>query len=282
LSDNVTSTLFEIDLMLVLKGILVMVVGLAVSWIIRILIYRSLSRIMPIHVSRIVSRIIYYLAVVVVFIMFLSVLKIDVSGFIFAGGIIGIVLGFALQSTVANLFSGIFLQWERVFKIGDYIRVGDIEGIVMDMSIMSTTIRGFDGTVIRIPNQTVFQSNIVNYGSLVVRRVDFKIGIAYREDAEKAIEVLRRVLEQHPFVLEDPMPDIYVSELGSSSVNITVRVWVPNTQGLPWRVRTELLWLLKKALTEAGIEIPFIQTDIWFRAPLEVRIVSEEKQKTDM
>ena len=275
--SNVTITnVFGVDWFTILEVIAVIVIGFTLAWLIRMTLYKLLIRALPHQLSKTISRITYYILLLLVILTVLGVLGIDLTGVLVAGGIIGIILGFALQNTVANLFSGLFLLWEKPFRTGDIIRIGDVEGSVVDISIMSTKIRGLDGVVVRVPNQTVFQSNIVNYTGSVARRIEFRIGIAYSEDAEKAYNVLREVVTQHPYVLVKPEPEIFVVELGSSSVDIIVRVWVPNTGLIPWIVRRELLWRMKKALDDAGIEIPFIQTDIWFRTPLKVEVVKKQ------
>ncbi len=276
---NITDILSPgFDWFVLLKVIIVIIIGFILSWFIRISLYKLLIRALPHNLAKTISRVIYYVLVLLVILVILSILGIDLTGVLVAGGIIGIILGFALQNTVANLFSGLFLYWEKPFRTGDVIKVGEVEGSVLDISIMSTKIRGLDGVVTRIPNQNIFQSNITNYSGSIARRIEFRVGIAYSEDAEKAYRVLEETVKNHPLILVKPEPEIFVVELGSSSVDILVRVWVPNTNYIPWRVRRELLWRLKKALTEAGIEIPFIQTDIWFRSPLKIEVVEKEKQ----
>lgn len=278
---NVTGLveMFEnIDWLKVLIAMIIFVAGVLAASIFRILFYKLFIRFLPEPTSRNVARAIYYSTVFVAGVLALGYLGIDLTAFIVAGGIIGIVLGFALQNITANLFSGLFLYWEKPFKIGDLVRISDIEGWVTDITIMSTRILGFDGVKIRIPNQTVYQSLIRNYYATRVRRIDFVVGIAYKEDAEKAYKVIEKVIDEHPLVLVNPPPDIYVYELGNSSVNILVRVWVPSRWDLTYKVIKDLLWKIKKSISEAGIEIPFIQNDVWFRTPLKIRL--EESKET--
>ncbi|RLG80221.1 MAG: mechanosensitive ion channel family protein [Thermoprotei archaeon] len=272
--ESIVSYMSGIDWILIAKAVAVAVAGLTISWLLRLILFKVLVRALPVKLVRMITRIIYYVLVFLVLVSVLGTIGIDLTGLVVAGGVVGIILGFALQNTVANLFSGLFLQWEKPFKIGNGVKIGGIEGIVIDQSILSTRIRGYDGVIHRVPNYTIFQSEITNYHGSVARRVDFRIGIAYREDAEKAYNVIKAVLDQHPYVLADPPPDVFVVELASSSVDIMVRAWIPNVDGLPWKARMELLWLIKKAIDEAGIEIPFIQTDIWFRTPLKIEATS--------
>ncbi len=260
--------LSKINLEQIAVAIIVFAVGLLVGYLLRILVHRTTIRFMPTYISGLLAKATYYVVVVIFAIMALSIMGINVSGLILAGGILGIILGFALQSIVSNLVSGIFLYWERPFKPGDIVEIEGMAGTVVNINIMSTRILGFDGIMIRIPNEKVFTSTIKNITAKPVRRLEFTLGIAYKEDAEKAYNVLREVVEKHPLVLVEPPPEIYVEELADSSVNIKVRVWVPVREWM--NVRKELLWKLKKALSNAGIEIPFPQRDIWLRSPVKI------------
>jgi small-conductance mechanosensitive channel len=277
---GLSTLLMSINWVRVVIAILIFIVGLFIASFIRMLTYKLVIKFLPDPSSRNIARTVYYITVFIVGAASLGYLGINLTGFIIAGGIIGLIIGIALQNTVANLFSGIFILWEKPFRTGDLVRIGDVEGWVTDITIMSTRITGFDGVKIRIPNQTVFQSLIRNYYATKARRIDFVVGIAYKEDAEKAYRVIRKVIDDHPLVLVDPEPDIYVYELGNSSVNILVRVWVPSRWDLTYKVIKDLLWQMKKAISESGIEIPFIQNDIWFRTPLRIHIEGECRSRS--
>lgn len=258
----------------ILSATIILVIGLFISIITKKIIYRVSIRFMPQTIAYNLARIIYYTLVIIFAISALSILGINLTGLIIAGGFLGIILGFALQSITANLVSGIFLYWERPLKPGDFVDINGQLGIVEDISIMSTKIRGLDGVLIRIPNNEVFNSVIKNIGATPARRLEFIVGIAYREDAEKAYQIIRNELSKHPFILAKPEPDVYVEELGDSSVNIRVRMWVPSSEW--YNVKKEIIWRIKKAITEAGIEIPFPQNDVWFRSPLKIIVKKED------
>ncbi|MCD6196597.1 MAG: mechanosensitive ion channel family protein, partial [Staphylothermus sp.] len=248
--SNISGLVKEINVLGILFSIILIVVGVFVASLLRMLLYKLFIRFFPEPTSRNVSRAIYYIIIFIVGVSALGYLGIDLTGFMVAGGIIGIILGFALQSITANLFSGLFIYWEKPFKPGDLVKIGNVEGWVTDLTVMSTKIVGFDGVKVRIPNRTVFESLISNYYATRVRRIEFVVGIAYKEDAEKAYEVLYDVVKKHPLVLVEPEPDIFVYELGDSGVNILVRVWVPSRWDLTYKVMKDLLWAMKKALTE--------------------------------
>ncbi len=273
--ENPFNWISSIDVIKILFAIAVLSAGIVVAMFIRKIAFKALIRFVPRELTIILSRTVYYAIIIVFAISAFSILGIDLTGLVIAGGIVGIILGFALQSVTANFISGLFLFWERPLKPGDFIEIDGTLGRVVDINIMSTRIIGLNGVLIRIPNEKVFQSIIRNYTNTVTRTVEFTIGIAYKEDAEKAYNIIKTVLCEHPFVLAEPEPDVYVVELGNSSVDIRVRAWVPSK--LWFSVMKELLWRIKKALTEAGIEIPFPQNDLWFRNSLEV--VIKEKHK---
>uniref|UniRef100_A0A7C5XH68 Mechanosensitive ion channel family protein n=1 Tax=Ignisphaera aggregans TaxID=334771 RepID=A0A7C5XH68_9CREN len=261
--------------------IAIFVIGISISIVIRKSILRILSMRMPRAIASNLSKAIYYVLIFLVAITALGAIGIDLTGFIIAGGFAGIVIGVALQPVLSNLFSGFYLMIEKTINVGEVVEISGNAGEVTEISPMFTRIRTFDGFVINISNTQIISGAIKNFSKAVARRIEFKIGIAYRENAEKAYEVIRRILDEHPYVLINPSPDIFVSNLGGSSVDITVRVWTPPQ--VAYDTTKDLLWRIKKALSEAGIEIPFTQVDIWFRSPLNIEQIHrvEEKMKKE-
>jgi small-conductance mechanosensitive channel len=187
--------------------------------------------------------------------------KIDLSGLLVAGGIVAVIIGFASQSVVSNFVSGIFLIIERPMKIGDNINIEDITGNVEHIQILSTIVRTFEGIYVRVPNEKVFTSNIKNYVSNVARRFDYKIGISYRDDADRAIMIIRDVIEQEPFALKNPEPLVFVDKLGDSSVELLIRIWAPSKEW--YDLKMSLLTKIKTTLEAGGIEIPYPQQVVW-------------------
>ncbi|KYC45645.1 MAG: Small-conductance mechanosensitive channel MscMJ [Candidatus Methanofastidiosum methylothiophilum] len=204
----------------------------------------------------------YYGIIILAVILALPILGINTSGLLVAGGVTGIVIGFASQSIVGNLISGLFIMAERPIKIGSQVEIDKIKGFVEDIGIMSTILRSYDGLYIRIPNEKVFTNNITNISVNIARRIEYTIGIRYSDDANKAIKIISDLIEDHPFVLKKPTPDIYVDALGESSVNIIVKAWAPVTQW--YATKKELLWKIKTNLEKEDIHVPFPQRVVWF------------------
>jgi small-conductance mechanosensitive channel len=188
---------------------------------------------------------------------------VDFAELLLIGGTAGIIIGFASQRLVTNIGSGLFLIFERPVTIGDTVKIGETSGTIEDIRILSTTVKTFEGIYIRIPNETVFNSEITNYVANVARRFEYRIAIRYSDDADKAIRIIHSLLAAHPFVLINPPPSVYVDELADSGVLIMVRIWAPSREW--WAVRTEMLWKIKQALESEGLQIPFPQRVVWIQ-----------------
>ena len=214
-------------------------------------------------------KLINWTIVTVAVIYAMGALGFKLSGLMVAGGIAGVVIGFASQSIVGNLISGIFLMIERPIKIGDQVSINDYAGFVEDIRIISTTLRTFDGLFVRIPNEKIFTAPIVNYVNHIVRRIDYTVGIRYSDDADKAIAVIKHVIDEYPFALKYPEPVVFVETLGDNCVTIAVRIWAPVAEW--YGAKKELLWRIKTELEREGMEIPFPQRVVWFGNELQTK-----------
>jgi len=212
--------------------------------------------------SEIIVKVFSYSIVGAALLTILPMVGVNPSGLLVAGGILAIVLGFASQSIVGNLISGLFLMVERPIRIGDTVNIDGVLGYVEDIHIISISIKTFDGIYVRIPNEKVFTTHITNYLVNPARRFEYVVGVRYSDDANRAIDIINEVLDEHPLVLHNPPSQVFVDNLGDNSVNLVVKVWTPSTEW--WGVKTALLWKIKTTLEENGIEIPFPQRTVWF------------------
>ncbi|MBT8172590.1 MAG: mechanosensitive ion channel family protein [Nitrosopumilus sp.] len=247
-----------------LIGGIIMGVGIIIARTFRLLFTKYYAPKLAQDSAKNLGKLIYFGIIILAFLVFTSTTGVDFSGLLVAGGIFGIVIGFATQSVVSNLISGIFLMIEKPVKQGDKIEIpgADVSGTLLDISTFSVRVRRFDGTIIRVPNEVFFTSNIRSLSSTPVRRSEAIIGIAYKEDIDGAVSVMeKQIRKSMPFVLTLPAPEFRIKELADSSVNIEVLVWHPRDD---WdQVGPQLLKVAKKALDDAGIEIPFPQRVIW-------------------
>ncbi len=251
----------EVTWFRLITALLVFFAALVVSKVLTMQLRKTLMDRMDKENLETMSKVIFYGVMVIAIIWIMPNIGIEPSGLLVAGGIVGLAVGFASQSIISNLISGIFLMGERPVKLGDLIEISDTLGFVEEIQIISTSIRTLEGNFVRIPNETVFTSNITNYTSNPVRRFEYTVGISYADDADKAMQVIKDLIKEHPLVLVNPAPQVYVESLGDSSVDIIVRIWSPSTEW--FGVKMEMLWKIKKAIEAAGIEIPFPQRVVW-------------------
>lgn len=248
-------------------AVLIFFAALLASKILTLQLRRRFKDKINIENLELLAKALSYGIMIIAIVWILPTVGIEPSGLIVAGGIVALAIGFAGQSIIGNLISGIFLMGERPIKIGDLVEISGNLGFVEDIHIISTSIRTLEGNFIRIPNETVFNSSITNYTSTSVRRFEYVVGIRYADDAVKAIQVIKDIINAHPLALVNPAPHVYVENLGDNSVDIMVRIWSPSTEW--FGVKMELLWKIKTAIEEAGIEIPFPQRVVWFGAEEE-------------
>ncbi len=247
-----------------LIGGIIMAAGIIFAKIVKIIFFKYYAPTLPQDTAKNFGKIIYFGIIIISFLVFTSSQGLDFSGLLVAGGIFAVVIGFATQSVVSNLISGVFLMIEKPAKHGDILQIPDmgISGTLLDVGTFSSRVRKFDGTVIRIPNEKFFTSNIRSLTASTVRRAEAVVGIAYKDDIENAIGVIKNEIKlTMPFVLRVPEPEFRVVELGDSSVNIQVLVWHPRDD---WdQAQPILLTVIKRALDRSGIEIPFPQRVVW-------------------
>ncbi len=239
----------------------IVVVGVIIAKVVALNVRRALTERLPKSERELLAKVVYYIIILWAIAVALPYLNFDLSGLLVAGGIVGLVIGFASQSVVSNLVSGLFLMFERPIKIGDNINVADITGSVEDIKVLSTIVKTYDGIYTRIPNEKVFTSNITNYVNNAARRFEYKIRIRYRDDADEAIRLAKEVIAAHPLALKNPAPMIYVDSLGDNGINLIARIWAPARNW--WEVRTVLLWKIVKRLEENGIIVPYPQRTLW-------------------
>lgn len=175
-------------------------------------------------------------------------------------GIVGFIIGFALQETLSNFASGVMILIYRPFDVGDAIEAGGVSGKVKQMSLVSTTITTFDNQRVIVPNKKIWGDVIRNMNAEDTRRVDLVFGIGYDDDIELADKVLHEIVDSYELALDDPAPVIRLHTLGESSVDFIVRPWVKTSDY--WTAYWEITRAVKKRFDEEGISIPFPQQDM--------------------
>ncbi|SDH54942.1 mechanosensitive ion channel family protein [Chryseobacterium taeanense] len=198
---------------------------------------------------------------ILLFIIVVTQLGVQTSAFVAMIGAAGLAIGLALQGSLANFAGGILILLLKPFKVGDYIEVKSGEsGTVQEIDIFHTRLITPQNQMVVIPNGDVSNNSITNYTHLGTRRTWFNIGVSYDTDLKQAKDILLDVIKNNQYAFDDPAPQVVVTELGDSAVNLSVRA----TTSLDnfWTMNEELIINCKKALDDAGIEIPFPQRDL--------------------
>jgi small conductance mechanosensitive channel len=210
--------------------------------------------------SRFLGNLVYILLIALVILTALSTLGINTTNFLAIVGAAGLAVGLALKDSLSNFAAGVMLVFFRPFKAGDFIDAAGIAGSVESIRIFSTVLKTPDNRVITVPNALIYGATITNFSAESTRRVDLLIGISYNDDIGRAKALIQGVISQDSRILSEPPSQILLMELGASSVDIAVRVWVAS--GDYWQVRSDLLEQIKLALEGAGLSIPYPQQDV--------------------
>lgn len=173
-------------------------------------------------------------------------------------GSLGLAFSLAMQNSLANVAGGIFILTSKPFVTGDYIESGDISGTVISIGFIHTQINTVNNQQIYVPNGTLSAANIINYSREARRRVDLSIPVPYDCSLEKAKKVITDAVLKETRIEADPF--IRTWNLSAHSVEIMVRAWCASDDY--WEVRSNLLELIKFALDDNGIAIPFNQLDV--------------------
>ncbi len=190
----------------------------------------------------------------------LSQMGLEIGPLLAGVGVVGFVVGFALQETLSNFASGLMILIYQPFDVGNVIEAAGVAGKVSSMSLVSTTILTFDNQKLIVPNNKIWGDVIRNKTSETTRRVDMVFGIGYADDINRAERVLSEIIASHELVLDDPAPMIRLNTLGESSVDFIVRPWTKTEDY--WTVYWDVTRAVKKRFDEETISIPFPQRDI--------------------
>ncbi len=177
------------------------------------------------------------------------------------------IIGVSSQKVVSNLVAGIALLYESPFATGDFITSGEVSGTVISVRLFSVLVRTVDGVYVHIPNDQIYSTTVSNNHANVAKRYVYSVGIGYKDDVKLAEEIIEKILQDYVFVLKNPAPTVFVSDITADSVVLTIRAWFPSNWKLTRddiSLSTEILPKIKEGLEAAGIEMPYAQQVIWF------------------
>lgn len=186
-------------------------------------------------------------------------------------GLGSVAIGFAFKDIFENFFAGMLILLRQPFQIGDFIEVEDIDGKIENITIRDTVVRQTDGQPVIIPNSLLFKNPVTVRTDKDRRRTRVVCGVGYGEDVDKAREVIADAVKSADSVLQDQPVQVFAHEFGASSVDFDIRWWTGSEPGEIRRSRDEVVANIKRALDDAGIEIPFPYRTLTFSEPLPLQ-----------
>lgn len=249
--------------------ILIALLILYVGWKLIKLLKKGLKKVMSkkdvdISLQGFVLTIIDILLKVLLIITVVNMIGIPITSFIAILGAAGLAIGMALQGTLQNFAGGIIILVLRPFKVGDFIEQGEFTGTVEKIQIFNTFLSTPDNKMIIVPNTQLATNTLINYTRTNIRRVDVNIGIAYGQNVDKARETMLQLANSSNLILHKPdapaEPEVVLASLSSSSVDLSMRVWVKTDDY--WTVFFSFNQMVYEKFNEESIEIPFNQLQV--------------------
>ncbi len=237
------------------RSLLLLLVGLPLTHLSARFLRRTLTRHSTAQSSMLGYRFVLWGGSALFILAALSELGFKLSTLYGAAGIAGVAIGFASQTSLSNLISGLFLIVEKPFQVEDVIKVGNTTGVVIGIDLLSTKLRTFDNMFVRIPNENLIKNEFTNVTRFPIRRLDIAIGVDYKEDIGRVLRILREIAIANPFCLDEPEPLVLFKGFGESSLDFTFGLWFSKADMLP--LRNSIHREIKERFDAEGIDIPF-------------------------
>ncbi|MCC5778087.1 mechanosensitive ion channel [Nitratireductor sp. B36] len=261
----------------ILGAIILIIAGFIVAGMVEKWVRSALDRFpsFDVTLTSFLSKIARYAVLVLVGVTVLAQFGVQTASIIAALGAAGLAIGLALQGTLQNVAAGIMLLVLKPFRVGEYVEASGISGTIQSIGLFATEMKTVDGLYILAPNSSLWNTSVTNYSRNTRRRNDLVIGIGYDDDIDLAQKTMLELAEADDRILSDQEPATFVSELGDSAVNITLRYWTTTSDW--WQTRLDITKAAKKAFDEKGISIPFPQRDVHY---LPLQTEAQNTQKT--
>lgn len=238
-----------------ISATLLVVAGFLIARVLSSSIAKTLMKQLTPQQSMLLKRFIFYFVFALFVASAFDQLGFHIGALLGAAGILTVAIGIASQTSMSNIVSGAFMIGEKPFEVGHNIKVGDILGEVLSIDLLSVKLRTQENTLVRIPNEMLIKSAITNLSSFPIRRLDLKIGVAYKEDLEQVKLVLFDVAYKNPLSLIEPKPQLHILGFGDSSIDVQFSVWGSRTNYL--ELKNSIQIGIHRAFNENNIELPF-------------------------
>ena len=245
----------------VLRVLLTLAIGIPLIILLKKLTQRIVTNRFSPQSEQLIVRFVYYLSLLILLVSVLNEFGFKLSALLGAAGVVGIAIGFASQTSVSNIISGIFLISEKPFVVGDVIEVAGILGTIETIDLLSLKLKTPDNQFVRVPNETMIKSEVTNLTRYPLRRINIKVGVAYKEDLSRVSQLLAEIAAAEPLALKDPPPVIMVENFGDSSIDFLFGVWGRTDEFFD--LKTSLMIRIKDTFDANHIEIPFPHVSLY-------------------
>jgi len=260
---------------LILRVVLTLGIGIPIVFLIRKLIGKLVVGKLTPQSEKLIVRGVHFVLMAILLTMVLNEFGFKISALLGAAGIAGIALGFAAQTSVSNLISGFFLIAEKPFQIGDVIQVGTTIGWVESIDSLSIKLKTPDNRYVRVPNENMIKTEVINITRFDNRRVNVNVSVAYKEDLKRCLAILKEIASEAPLALKDPEPVANILSFGDSGIDILFGVWCKTEDY--FALQTDLIIRVKERFDAEHIEIPFPHISLYAGAESEpIKISTKE------
>lgn len=266
-------------------GFIPRLIGTIIFLIVFYLIYRGIRRVVmgnmaadevDSSISNLLGAMIKWLVMGFGIVIACNQLGIPIVAMLTGVSLVGLAVGFAAQETLANFIAGIVIFLDKPFHIGDFIEIDGTFGQVKRVTFRATRVLSGDGDMHIFPNTHILSSHVVNHTTNPLNRVSVQVGIAYKESIDDARRVLLNLVKEDSRIVKEPAPEVVVSALADSSVNLSLRVWLAD-ETLAGKIRGEYLEKAKNALDAARIEIPFPHMQVVLDNPTTIDKLTQSR-----
>ena len=258
--ENMIPDIISFALQVVLAFLIYAISAKVIKWVVKLVQKAMEHQEVDTGVIQFLSAIVKYGLYVVMLMTILSLFGVATTSVVAVLGSAGVAIGLALQGSLSNFAGGVLILVLKPFKVGDYIIQGGVEGSVYEIALFYTKLKTGDNKVVIIPNGTLANGVIVNTSHMDRRRVDIVVGISYDADIRTAKDIIYKLAQKEPGRLPEEEAIVFVDNLGASSVDIGVRLWVKASDY--WAVKWRLTEDIKYAMDENHISIPYTQIDV--------------------
>jgi small-conductance mechanosensitive channel len=274
-------------LLKIIRVVIILAAGFIFLKIVNFSIGKAVKKRFSQQTRMLIKKAVFYSGAFIIFVTVLRQLGFKLTALLGAAGIVGIAVGFASQTSVSNIISGLFLISEKPFAVGDAIKAGGTTGIILSIDLLSVKVRTHDNMYIRIPNEQLIKSEVTTITKFPIRRLNIDISVAYKEDLARVKEILLDIARNNPYCLDNPEPLFVIKEFGDHGIELMLGAWFSKTDYLA--LKNSIMQEIKERFDKENIEIPFPHISVYSGSatapfPFEVieqRTIEEDQKEKD-